>query len=137
MKRRDFIKRAVPLTAVPLVLNGFRINAYGRNPVLEALTAAAIDTDRVLVVIQLFGGNDGLNMVIPLDQYAARNTMIGMSAPAATGKGRAPGSLTKESLAPRTNATASQRRTTTPTTSFTVLPSSAFAEAIMILASFP
>ena len=28
------------------------------------------DTDHVLVLIQLAGGNDGLNMVIPLDMYA-------------------------------------------------------------------
>lgn len=69
MKRRDFIRRTVPLTVVPLALNGFRINAYGRNPLLEALTAAAVETDRVLVVIQMFGGNDGLNTVLPLDQY--------------------------------------------------------------------
>ena len=29
--------------------------------------------DRVLVIIQLAGGNDGINTVIPLDQYAAYN----------------------------------------------------------------
>ena len=28
-------------------------------------------SDRVLVLVQLKGGNDGLNMVVPLDQYAA------------------------------------------------------------------
>ena len=28
------------------------------------------DTDHVFVLIQLAGGNDGLNMVIPLDMYA-------------------------------------------------------------------
>ncbi len=29
----------------------------------------ATETDKVLVMIQLFGGNDGLNMVIPIETY--------------------------------------------------------------------
>jgi uncharacterized protein (DUF1501 family) len=70
MKRRDFLRRSLPLAAVPFTLHGIPVRAYGRHPVLEALTAAAVETDRVLVLIQLTGGNDGLNMVLPLDQYA-------------------------------------------------------------------
>ena len=36
---------------------------------MQALTSSTI-TDHVLVLIQLNGENDGLNTVIPLDQYS-------------------------------------------------------------------
>jgi uncharacterized protein (DUF1501 family) len=71
MKRRDFIKRTAPATVLPFLLNGFTLRAYGRTPFLDALLNASQDTDRVFVLIQLSGGNDGLNTVIPLDQYSA------------------------------------------------------------------
>jgi uncharacterized protein (DUF1501 family) len=45
------------------------MSAYGLTPELLELTGGAAQTDRVLVLIQLIGGNDGLNTVIPLDQY--------------------------------------------------------------------
>lgn len=70
MNRRDFLKRVVPVTALPFMMNRFPLRAYGRSPFLEALIAAATATDRVLVLIQLNGGNDGINTVIPLDQYS-------------------------------------------------------------------
>ena len=70
MRRRDFIKRVVPVTALPFFINGFRLRAYGRSPFLETLIGAATATDRVLVLVQLNGGNDGINTVIPLDQYS-------------------------------------------------------------------
>lgn len=41
---------------------------------LNKMLQAATQTDRVLVLIQLNGGNDGLNTVIPLDQYSALST---------------------------------------------------------------
>jgi uncharacterized protein (DUF1501 family) len=47
------------------------VHAFGRSSFLEALASIAAATDRVLVLIQLNGGNDGLNMVIPRDQYSA------------------------------------------------------------------
>ncbi|MEJ7660730.1 MAG: DUF1501 domain-containing protein [Hymenobacter sp.] len=53
------------------VLSGFPIGAYAYSPELAALTNAAAATDKVLVIVQLQGGNDGLNMIIPVDQYAA------------------------------------------------------------------
>jgi len=71
MKRRDFLRRVVPVTALPFVINGLPLRAYGRSPFLEALMGAAVATDRVLVFIQLNGGNDGINTVIPLDQYSS------------------------------------------------------------------
>lgn len=69
MKRRDFLRRTVPATIMPLVLGGYSIKAFGQSPILEKLIGSATDTDHVLVLIQLNGGNDGLNTVIPLDQY--------------------------------------------------------------------
>jgi uncharacterized protein (DUF1501 family) len=70
MKRRDFIKTA-PLAALPVVLSGISIQALGSSPMLAALAASAAANDHVLVIIQIVGGNDGLNTVIPLDQYSA------------------------------------------------------------------
>ncbi|HXX62940.1 MAG TPA: hypothetical protein VEO56_04005, partial [Bacteroidota bacterium] len=70
MDRREFLRRAVPATTVPFLINGFRLQAYGRSPLMDALTSAALASDRILVLVQLNGGNDGLNMVIPLDRYA-------------------------------------------------------------------
>jgi len=71
MKRREFIQRTIPVTLLPFVLNGLPLRAYGRAPLLEAMTKAAVATDRVLVLVQLGGGNDGINTVIARDQYDA------------------------------------------------------------------
>src|SRR5689334_6314811 len=71
MKRRDFIKRSIPVSVLPLLLGGYDFRAYGRSRYLEALVASGTETDHVLVIIQLNGGNDGLNTVIALDEYSA------------------------------------------------------------------
>jgi uncharacterized protein (DUF1501 family) len=71
MKRRDFIARTAACTMVPALFGGFSLTAYSRTRLLEALLDEAVQTDRVLVLIQMNGGNDGLNMVIPIDQYSA------------------------------------------------------------------
>jgi uncharacterized protein (DUF1501 family) len=70
MKRRDFLRQAIPASTLPFLIGGFSVRAFGRSPILEALLGTAFYTDRVLVLVQLNGGNDGLNMVIPLDQYS-------------------------------------------------------------------
>jgi uncharacterized protein (DUF1501 family) len=70
MKRRSFIKKAVPVSLLPFFIDGITIKAFGRSPLINLLTRASVETDRVLVLIQLNGGNDGLNTVIPLDQYS-------------------------------------------------------------------
>ena len=71
MKRRTFIQTTGATVTGAAFLGGFPIGAYGHSAELAALTNAATQTDKVLVIVQLQGGNDGLNMIIPLDQYSA------------------------------------------------------------------
>ena len=55
--------------AMPNLLNGFSLRASKVSPWQRLLDPHFTDTDKVLVLVQLNGGNDGLNTVIPLDQY--------------------------------------------------------------------
>lgn len=55
---------------LPSFLGGFSLKALAGTPLVHALQHYMND-DRVLVLIQLAGGNDGLNTVIPFDQYSA------------------------------------------------------------------
>ena len=72
MKRRDFFKQTLPASiTLPALINGFSVQAFtGSSPIVQALLGANADTDKVLVMIRLDGGNDGLNMVIPIDTYS-------------------------------------------------------------------
>jgi uncharacterized protein (DUF1501 family) len=56
-----------------MILDGFGAKAHTQatTPFMQAMLDVADANDNILVVIQLAGGNDGLNMVLPLDQYAA------------------------------------------------------------------
>lgn len=69
MKRRDFIKTSSAV-ATPLFLNGFPMRAEAGDPLLQLMALGSLQNGRKLVVIQLNGGNDGLNTVFPKDQYA-------------------------------------------------------------------
>ncbi len=71
MKRRDFIQYTSASFFLPLILDGFGAKAHTQatTPFMKAMLDVADANDNILVVIQLAGGNDGLNMVIPLDQY--------------------------------------------------------------------
>jgi uncharacterized protein (DUF1501 family) len=74
MNRRDFLKK-IPVAGATAIVGGSTIQAYANSPMVQAMTAGLFETDRVLVIIQLSGGNDGLNMVIPIDQYANLKTL--------------------------------------------------------------
>ncbi|MDI1232826.1 MAG: DUF1501 domain-containing protein [bacterium] len=80
MKRKDFLKKALPAAAVPFLINGISIKSMASTPMLEAIKRASLKNGRVFVLIQLSGGNDGLNTIIPVDQYsnlsAARSNIL-------------------------------------------------------------
>lgn len=80
MKRRKFLTAAGASIALPSLINGFNFKAFGQSKWMSMLTASQVNTDKVLVIINLNGGNDGLNTVLPIDQYdtlaAARPNMI-------------------------------------------------------------
>ena len=56
VNRRDFLKQATLISLAPTVPGFLAETARGATPLAD---------DRILVVIQLAGGNDGLNMVVP------------------------------------------------------------------------
>lgn len=72
MKRRDFLLNTIPAAALlPEVINGYSVKAFNSNsPLVQALLQSITDTDHVLVIVQLAGGNDGLNTVVPVAQYS-------------------------------------------------------------------
>jgi len=70
MKRRDFLKTTSAASA-PLLLNGLPLFASPStgNSVFDILAQSALNCGKVLVIIQQNGGNDGLNMIVPIDKY--------------------------------------------------------------------
>lgn len=65
MKRRDFIQTSSIVT-LPILLRGMEVTAISKS---KLATLIGGDEDKVLVLVQLNGGNDGLNCFIPLDEY--------------------------------------------------------------------
>lgn len=76
MKRRDFLRTSIPATVtLPSVIGGFSVKALAADsPLLQAMMLPTTDTDHVLVLVQLNGGNDGINTVIPLEYYSNYNS---------------------------------------------------------------
>ena len=72
MKRRDFLLNSIPAAALlPEVIDGYTVKAFNaHSPLVQALMRGNTLTDHVLVIVQLSGGNDGLNMVIPVADYS-------------------------------------------------------------------
>ena len=69
MNRKEFLKIGGGATLATM-LGGWPVSTYANNPLLDLIAKSAQSTGRVLVLIQLNGGNDGLNTVIPLDRYS-------------------------------------------------------------------
>jgi uncharacterized protein (DUF1501 family) len=72
MKRKDFLLNTIPAAALlPEMINGYSIKAFNsESPLVQALMRGLTNTDHVLVIVQLAGGNDGLNTVIPVADYS-------------------------------------------------------------------
>ncbi|MGB2281676.1 MAG: DUF1501 domain-containing protein [Flavobacteriaceae bacterium] len=68
MKRRKFIQLSSTGSLAGFLLNGHLVNAFTRTKLLNNVSEEVI-RDRCIVMIQLSGGNDGLNTIIPKNQY--------------------------------------------------------------------
>ena len=72
MKRRDFLRNTVPAGVIlPSLVGGFSFRAFSANSsIMQSLLLPVTETDHVFVIIQLNGGNDGLNMVVPIENFS-------------------------------------------------------------------
>ena len=68
MERRKFIRNLTLGGAAGFTLGGIPLNLLAGNSALKRI-ASASDNENVLVFIQLHGGNDALNTLIPVSQY--------------------------------------------------------------------
>ncbi|HKK88899.1 MAG TPA: DUF1501 domain-containing protein [Saprospiraceae bacterium] len=70
--RRTFLRNMGLAGGASMVLGGLPLRSLMANPLSYALNCS--ETDRILVMIRLAGGNDGLNTVIPIfDSSTYRN----------------------------------------------------------------
>jgi uncharacterized protein (DUF1501 family) len=69
MNRRNFLSQSAALS-LPLFLKGLPLYASNNatHPLVEGLNIA--NCGKVLIIVQLHGGNDGLNTIIPVDRYS-------------------------------------------------------------------
>ena len=70
MKRSTFLRNSLAVLT-PTVISGNPIHVLNNHSLVEPDVLANVNNDRVLVIIQLNGGNDGLNTVLPINQYGA------------------------------------------------------------------
>ncbi|MEM9835418.1 MAG: DUF1501 domain-containing protein [Bacteroidota bacterium] len=71
--RRSFLRNLGLVGTAGMMINKLPVAAFGSNSLAKALTTT--NTDRILVMIRLKGGNDGLNTIIPLHDFGRYQTL--------------------------------------------------------------
>ena len=67
MARRQFLTTLGKGSALSMFMGGFSLQAFSSPELNHALNSSS--DERILVLIQMAGGNDGLNTLIPLYDY--------------------------------------------------------------------
>ncbi|MEM6641507.1 MAG: DUF1501 domain-containing protein [Bacteroidota bacterium] len=78
MKRRNFLKKVGFAAGAPIAFHGVPLKLMGAHHDVQRLAQQSTN-DRVLIILQMHGGNDGLNTVIPIsnyDEYYSRRANI-------------------------------------------------------------
>lgn len=68
MKRRKFIRNISLAGGGAITMAGIPMKLLSQNRQLLR-AAASSDNDKVVIILQMHGGNDGLNTLIPVEQY--------------------------------------------------------------------
>ena len=69
MNRRKFLHNMAHLAAIPSFLPGL-----GQLELSDLLSSTA-EAGKILVIVRLNGGNDGLNTLMPMEQYGLLKTI--------------------------------------------------------------
>ncbi|MEP1035407.1 DUF1501 domain-containing protein [Ekhidna sp.] len=78
MKRRNFLKKIGFAAGAPIAFQGVPLKLLASHQEFQHLAQQSTN-DRVLIILQMHGGNDGLNTVIPIsnyDEYYSRRANI-------------------------------------------------------------
>lgn len=73
MKRRSFLKYTAPAVASPFILDKLSLSALADDDL--PIDPCSLATDRSIVIIKLGGGTDGINLVVPINQYSTYATL--------------------------------------------------------------
>jgi uncharacterized protein (DUF1501 family) len=68
MRRRNFISKLGFAAGAPIAFQGVPLKLFSQENQLQRLASQSTN-DRVLVILQMHGGNDGLNTFVPLSNY--------------------------------------------------------------------
>src|SRR4051812_15263067 len=68
MKRRNFLKKLPVAISIPFAIGGIPLKLMADNP-LTRLVGQSSTNNNVLIILQMHGGNDGLNSLIPVNEY--------------------------------------------------------------------
>src|ERR1041384_5886068 len=66
--RRNFLKKIPFAASIPFTIGGISMKSLEDSTLMKMAKASA-DNERVLIILQMHGGNDGLNALIPVKDY--------------------------------------------------------------------